>query len=83
MSLAEIGRISHYYGKISVAIIELSDCLEAGDYILIRGNYGDFEQKVESIQVEHRNISLAKAGDVVGLKVREKVREGDRVYKVI
>ena len=82
MSLAEIGKVSHYYSKISVAIIELSDCLEVGDYILIRGNHDDLEQQVESIQVEHRNINRAKAGDTVGLRVREKVREGDCVYKV-
>lgn len=78
-----IGKITHYFGKIEVGIVELSKELKVGDAIHIKGGTTDFEQKVDSIQIEHEDIEKAKKGDVIGLKVKEKVREGDEVYKVI
>lgn len=78
-----IGKITHYFGKIEVGIIELSKGLSAGDTIHIKGSTSDFEQPVDSIQIEHESIEKAKKGDVIGLKVKEKVREGDEVYRVI
>lgn len=77
-----IGKISHYFGNIGVAVIELSDKLEAGDEIRIVGGEIDFNQKVESMEVEHEKVEKAKKGDGVGLKVDQKVREGYKVYKV-
>jgi translation elongation factor EF-1alpha len=77
-----IGRVKHYYSKIAVAIIELSAGLQAGDQIKIVGPKTETEQKVKSMQVDHQNINEAKPGDLVGLKVKDKVREGDAVYKL-
>jgi translation elongation factor EF-Tu-like GTPase len=77
-----IGKITHYFSKIGVAVIELSDALKVGDQIRIVGGQTDFTQKVESMEVEHKKIEEAKAGDSVGLKVNQKVREGYKVYKV-
>ena len=81
MEMIKIGRVNHYYGKIGVAIIELTGVLKVGDHIIIRGTHTGFEQVVSSMQVEHTGIDEAKPGDLVGLKVKEKVREGDAVYK--
>jgi translation elongation factor EF-1alpha len=77
-----IGKITHYFSKIEVGIVELSKELKTGDTIHIKGSSTDFEQKVDSIQIEHEQVDKAKKGDVVGLKVKEKVREGDEVFKV-
>jgi len=77
-----IGRISHYFSKISVAVIELSDTLKVGDTIRIAGGETDFKQTVDSMEVEHKKIEKAKKGDSVGLKVSQKVREGYKVYKL-
>lgn len=77
--MKKIGTVTHYYGNIGVAIIELSGKLSVGDTIKFESGGNEFEQKVESMQVEHKEISSAKKGDVVGLKVDEKVSEGAEV----
>lgn len=77
-----IGKVTHYFSKIGVAVIELSDALEAGDTIRIVGGETDFTQKVDSMQIEHEEIKKAKSGDNVGLKVSQKVREDYKVYKL-
>ncbi len=77
-----IGQVTHYYSKIGVAIILLEEMLQAGDKIAVVGSTTDLEQDVKSMQVEHQNIEEAKKGDLVGLKVKDKVREGDAVYKL-
>jgi translation elongation factor EF-1alpha len=85
INLAEettIGKITHYYSKIGVGIVELKDALKVGDKIKVHGNSTEFEQSVDSIQVDHNEVEEAKSGDVVGLKVNDKVREGDEVFKV-
>ena len=81
--LKKIGSITHYFAKISVAVVELKDTLRAGDRILIQGDTSDFEQTVESMQIEHENIESAGAGQSIGLKVDQRVREGDEVYKIL
>ncbi|HOL18579.1 MAG TPA: translation elongation factor-like protein [Bacillota bacterium] len=81
MEWEEIGRVNHYYSKIAVAILELSAELKVGELIKIVGPKTETEQVVKSMQVDHRNIDVAKPGDLVGLKVEEKVRQGDIVYK--
>ncbi len=78
-----IGKITHYYGKIGVAIVELSSKLAVGDMIAVRGTSTNFQQKVESMQIEHINVKEAGAGDSVGLKVEHETREGDKVFKVL
>ena len=75
-----IVKITHYFNKIGVAVIELSDNLKVGDEIVISAHSGDFEQKVDSLQAEHEQIVQAKAGEAVGLKVAQAVKNGDLVY---
>lgn len=77
----EIGKITHYYSHLNVGIIDLSDSLKTGDKIKIKGHSTDIEQTVDSMQVDHQDVEEAKKGDVVGIKVSEHVREGDKVYK--
>ena len=77
-----VGKVTHYFGKIGVAIIELSADLKVGDTIRIIGGETDFEQTVESMEIEHKKVETAKAGEVIGLKAEQKVREGYKVYKV-
>ncbi len=83
MERQAIGQVTHYYGKIGVAILKLDAPLSVGDMLAIVGSTTDLEQQVKSMQVEHQNIEQATAGDLVGLKVKDKVREGDTVYKLI
>ncbi len=78
-----IGQVTHYYSKIGVAIIKLESMLSAGERIAVVGSTTDLEQDVKSLQVDHQTIAEAKEGDLVGLKVKDKVREGDTVYKLV
>ena len=77
----EIGKIIHFFSKISVAIIELNAPLSIGDRILIKGPSTDFEMTVESMQIEHENIHRAEGGQSVGLKLKQPAKERDVVYK--
>jgi GTPase len=79
----EIGHITHFFTKISVAVIELTAPLAVGDTIVLKGPTTDFEQVVESMQIEHQNVQSAKAGQSIGLKVAQRVRENDMVYKKV
>jgi len=76
------GKITHYYKGIGVAAIEVSDFLEVGNVIHIKGHTTDFEQKIESMQIEHEQVTKATKGQVIGLKVKDYVREHDMVYRV-
>ena len=78
----EVGKVSHYYTKLGVAIVELSKELKEGDNIHVKGATSDFTQYVESMQVEPKSVEEAKAGQSIGLKVKEHAREQDVVYKV-
>jgi len=78
-----VGRVTHYYNKIGVAVVELEDTLRIGDEISIEGKTTNLRQKVESMQIEHQPIQEAKAGDSIGLKVVDRVREGDLVFKIV
>lgn len=78
----KVGKITHFFPKISVAVVELSKDLRSGDRIRIEGRGQKFEQVVESMQIEHKNIPHAKPGDSVGMKVSQAVKPGDIVYKV-
>ena len=75
-----VGKITHYYNAIGVGIIELSSALKVGDSIHIKGKATDFEQMVDSMQIEHKEVQSAKKGDVIGIKTEQKVKEGDEVY---
>jgi len=82
MQEKQIGKIAHYFGKIGVGIIELTDSLKVGDTIHVKGHSDDFTQTIESMQIEHADVKEANAGDSVGTKVTGRVHENDIVYKV-
>lgn len=78
-----IGKITHYFSNIEVAVINLTAPLKEGEYIrVVGGKETDFEQKVDSMQIDHEKVKSAKKGDSVGMKVDEKVHEGYKVYKI-
>jgi hypothetical protein len=79
--VVEVGRITHFFSKISVAIVDLSAPLTVGDRILVKGPTTDFEQVVDSMQIEHQNVQRADAGQSIGLKTVQQVKEKDVVYK--
>lgn len=80
--MKKIGKITHYFTNIGVGVLKLSDTLKVGDKIRIRGNNTDFEQTVGSMQIDKGNIEEAKKGQEIGMKVKERVRENDEVFKV-
>ena len=80
--MKKVGTVTHYYGHIGVAIIALTGKLSKGDKVKFEGGKTEFEQTVESMQIEHKEIDSAKKGDVIGMKVNEKVGEGADVYLV-
>ncbi len=78
-----IGKITHYFSNIEVCVIDLSGTLKEADSIrIVGGENTDFTQVIDSMQIEHEKVKIAKKGDSVGLKVKEKVREGYKVYKI-
>lgn len=79
----KVGKVTHFYDKIKVAVIELDAQLSVGDKIkFVRGGEDMFEEVVESMQVEHEKIETANKGDIVGLKVEGEVKEGAEIYKI-
>jgi len=78
----QIGRVIHYYKRIGVAVLELTDDLGLGDRILILGHTTDFTQQVNSMEIDHQKIQSAGRGMEVALLVEEPVRKSDRVYRV-
>ncbi len=77
------GKVEKFFGKIGVAAIKITAGeLKAGDRIKIKGHTTDFEQTVDSMQVEHATVQKVGVGDEVGIKVKEKVHENDTVYVV-
>ena len=78
-----IGKITHYFSNIEVAVINLSAPIKDGDTIrIVGGQETDFEQEVGSMQIDHKDVKSAKKGDSVGMKIDEKVHEGYKVYKI-
>ena len=78
----KVGKITHYFNKIGVAVIELEDTMKDGDKIKIKGATTDFDQTVSSMQIEHEQIAEAKAGQAIGMKINKEVRPGDEVFIV-
>jgi len=79
----QIGVVTHFYGDICVAVVDLTDTIEVGDDIHILGRTTDFDQKVKSLQIEHDQIDGAGVGMEVAIKVERRVRRGDKVFKLI
>lgn len=77
-----IGKITHYFGDLGVGVIDLVDSLKVGDKISIEGATTNFQQEVKSMQIDRKDIEEAKKGDDIGIKLDDKVREGDQVFKI-
>ena len=80
-TVIEVGQIVHFFSKINVAIVELKLPLAVGDRIAIKGPNTDFEQIVESIQIDCRSIPRAEGGQSIGLKLFQQAKEKDTIYK--
>jgi translation elongation factor EF-Tu-like GTPase len=76
-----VGKVTHYFPRIGVAVVALSDDLKQGEEIRITGTQTDFKQTVISMQIEHKTIANAMGGQEIGLKVDRDVKVGDRVLK--
>src|SRR5437867_12671383 len=84
MERKKVGEVFHFYGKIGVAAIKLTDStLAIGDTVQIQGPTTNVEQTVDTLQIEHADVARADVGQEVGMKVRERVREKDFVYKLV
>ena len=81
-TLEKVGEVSHYFTKVQVAVIEVTAPLKVGDEISVEGATTNFTQKVDSMQIEHEEVEQAKKGDSIGMKVVDRVREGDQVFRV-
>ena|SRR3989344_3781002 len=77
----KLGEVTHYYSNIGVAVIKVDSSLKVGDMISIEGATTNLKQKIDSMQVNHQNVKEAKKGQEIGLKVVDKARQGDAVYK--
>jgi putative protease len=78
-----VGEVIHYYSKLKVAIIQLSDNLKLGDKISIEGYTTNLMQTVDSIQIDFKNVEYAAQGKIVGVKVEGRCRKGDEVKKSV
>ncbi|MGB9627379.1 MAG: translation elongation factor-like protein [Thermodesulfobacteriota bacterium] len=83
MEEKKVGEVIKFFGKISVAAIRLTDTLKVGDKIHIVGHTTDITQTVESMQIENKNVQEAGSGADIGIKVKDRVREHDTVYKIV
>jgi len=79
----QIGTVTHFYNRICVAVIDLTDDIRVGDSVHFLGRYTDFRQQVISIQIEHEQVEGAGKGQEIALKVDKRVRKGDKVFKLI
>ena len=78
----KIGDVTHYYDKLQVGIVRLDADLKVGDTIHFKGATTDFEQAVEDMQFDHKDVTVGVKGQEVGIKVSERVRDGDDVFAV-
>lgn len=78
----KVGKITHYFNKIGVAVLQVNGKIKIGDTMKISGHDKEFSQKISSMQIDYKNIVCAKKGDSIGFKVDQEVKEGDLVYKI-
>jgi len=83
MEEIRIGKVTHFFGRIGVAALSLTESLRVGDTIRVRGQTTDLTQRVESMQIEHKSVAEARPGEDVAVRVNDRVRVGDGVYKII
>ena len=77
-----IGEVTHYYGDLGVAVVKFNRGVKAGEQVQFKGATTDFEQALDSMQFDHKEVDEAKKGKEIGVKVRDKVRAGDEVYEI-
>lgn len=78
-----IGEITHYFSKIGVCVIKITnDALRIGDRLALKGHTTNFVQQVRSLQIENNDVAIAGKGHLVGLKIDKRARAGDKVYKI-
>ena len=77
----EIGEVSKYFNHVSAAAIKLTKPLKIGDTIIFKGGEAEFQQKVESMQINRKPVKEAKKGDEIGIIVKEKVRKGYKIFR--
>ena len=77
-----IGEVTHFFGKINVAVVQLTKELKVGDRVHFLGSHTDFQQEVTSMQVEHESILVGEAGSEVAMKTKLRVRNGDSVFRL-
>ena len=82
MPEVEIGKVSEFFARPVVAGVDLTGSIKVGDKIHVKGATTDFTQKVDSMQIEHKKVTSPKKGDSVGIKIKDKARKNDKVYKV-
>ena len=79
----EIGFVEHFFGHLSVAAIKITGGeLKVGDTVHLKGHTTDFTEKIETMQIDHKDVQVAKAGDDIGVKMVGKCREHDKVFLV-
>ena len=77
-----LGTVTHYFRKLSVAVLDLKEPLTVQDLVAFRGATTDFEQEIKSMQLDHQSIDVGGVGQEVAVKVMDKVRVGDAIYKL-
>ena len=77
----EVGKVTHWYDKAGVAVLDLSSALKIGDKVKVKKGEEEFEETLSSMQVDHKNVSSAKKGDEVAVKFSQKAKEGAVIYK--
>jgi len=82
MSEIPVGKVTHYFDRIGVAVLALTETIRVGDTLHFHGHSTDFQQTVDSLQIEHMSVPEAKPGQDVALKVSQKLHEHDAVFKV-
>lgn len=79
--LREVGKVAHFFSRINVAVIDVTDTISVGEKIFIKGPTTDIEQTISSMEIEHEKVKQAAAGQSIGMKMDGRVRENDIVYK--
>jgi translation elongation factor EF-1alpha len=78
----QIGKVSHWYDKINVAVVKLTGALKKGDSVKFKHGEEEFEENIESLQIDHAEVKAGKKGDELAVKLSHKAKEGSMVYKV-
>lgn len=82
MNKKPIGKVVHWYDKIGVAVLDLKGALKVGDTIKVQKGDEEFDEEIESMQIEHKSVKSAKKGDEVAIKLSKTAKDGALIYKV-